>query len=84
VLARLSGWLGDWLYKRRLKACFEKLKYEQLYLVDFPRFYHVLKCEELAELNPDWKQVVLLFHMHHSTIGFDDHLVIHFMRWLQS
>ena len=83
MLGRFRSWLGDWFRMRRLGKCFERLKSEQLYLVGFPRFYLITKCPELSSFNPDWKQVVLLFHMHHSTVGFDDHVVISFLRWLR-
>jgi hypothetical protein len=76
--------LRDWLLRRRIEKCFEKLKYEQRVLVEYPRFYLITKCGEMTELNPDWKHVVFLFHLNHSTVDFDDHLVIRFLRWLQS
>jgi hypothetical protein len=79
------AWLRDWLEKRRIGECFGKVKYEQHHLVDMPRFYLVAtKCPELAEFDPDWKHIVFLFHMHHAIVDPDDHLVIHFLRSLQS
>jgi hypothetical protein len=80
VLVRVT----DWLYLRRLKTCFGKLKHEQLHLVEMPRFYLITKCEELAEFNPDWKHIMFLFHLNNTSIDPDDHVIIHFMRWLQS
>jgi hypothetical protein len=79
VLARVS----DWIAKRRVGKCFEKLKYEQ-HGLGFTRFYLTTKCPELGTLSPDWKRLAYLFHLHHTSIGPDDHMVIHFLRWLQS
>jgi hypothetical protein len=83
VLRRLSGRLSDLIARRRLGKCFKRLKYEQLRVVDFPRFYLITKCEEFEAFNPDWRYVVFLFHLHHTSIGPGDHLVVHFLRWLR-
>jgi hypothetical protein len=73
--------LRDWHYKRRLGKCFERLKTEQLSVVYYPRFYLVTKCPELADLN-DWRYVVLLFSLHHTSIDPDNHLLIYVVRRL--
>ena len=83
MLARMLQMLSDWRFKRELEKCFKRLKHEQHNIVDFPRFYLITKCGELSELNPDWKRIVYLFHLNHARIGVDDHLVVHFMRWLR-
>ena len=77
------AWVKDWYFLRRLGSCFEKLKREQHRVAEFPRFYHVLKCEELEAFNPDWKQIVLLFLLNHTYIDPDNHYVIHYLRWLR-
>jgi aspartate/methionine/tyrosine aminotransferase len=78
----LSGLVSDWVFKKKLERCFKRLKREQLRVVDFPRFYLVTKCPELAELS-DWKLAAYLFHLHHASVGPGDHLVVHFLRWLR-
>jgi hypothetical protein len=84
LFAWVRSRLRDLLFMRRLERCFKKLKYTQHHIVSFPRFYHILKCEEFEVFNPDWKYIVFLFHYHNSTIHPDYHLVIRFLRWLQS
>jgi hypothetical protein len=79
----LSGLVSDWVFKKKLERCFKRLKREQLHVVDFPRFYHIIKCEELEAFNPDWRHVVFLFHLHHASVGPGDHLVVQFLRWLR-
>jgi hypothetical protein len=79
----LTTWARDLSFRRRLGKCFRNLKREQHDIVGFPRFYLITKCEELSALNPDWKQIVLLFHLHHASAGPDDHVVIHYLRWLR-
>jgi hypothetical protein len=79
VLSRVK----DWIRMKSMERCFRKLKHEQLNIVGFPRFYLITKCAELAEFNPDWKRVVYLFHLSHTGIDVDDHLVVHFVRWLR-
>jgi transposase len=81
VLSRLSSWLADRLYERRLGECFKKLKHEH-HDLGFMRFYLATKCPDLNVLTPDWKRLVYLFHLHNTTVDPDDHLVIRFLRWL--
>jgi hypothetical protein len=83
VLRWLSGRLSDWQFRRELGKCFKRLKRGQHDIAGFPRFYLITKCGGLGELNPDWKRIAYLFHLHHAGIDADDHLVIHFMRWLR-
>jgi hypothetical protein len=82
VFGWLVGWFVDWRFRRRVGGCFERLKVEQFF-IGRTRFYLVAKCVELAGLS-DWEYSVFLFHYHETTVDFDDHLVIRFLRWLQS
>jgi hypothetical protein len=71
----------EWIFFKRLGKCFERIKREH-HMLGFYRFYLVTKCPDLLSINPDVNLIALLFHLHNSTVDFDEHIVIYFLRSL--
>jgi hypothetical protein len=74
LIEMISEWVSEWVFFRRLGKCFRKIKREH-HELGFYRFYLVVKCPDLLSINPDVDLLVFLFHLHNSTIDFDDYAV---------
>jgi len=78
---KLIEMISEWAFFRRLGKCFGKIKQEH-HELGFYRFYLVAKCPDLLSVNPDVDLLVFLFLIHNSSVDFDEHIVIYYLRSL--